>query len=184
MGIDSMKPLPAVFLDRDGVLNRAFLREDGKTHPPTTPAELEILPGVRQACQALHLAGYLQIVVTNQPDVARGTQKREIVDAINDLLRDQGLVDEIFVCYHDDADNCTCRKPQPGLLLDAAQRYGIDLPNSFMIGDRWSDIEAGQRVGCKTILVAGSNPETKRVKPDFHAASFVEAVEWILSGHS
>jgi len=180
MGINPLKPRRAVFLDRDGVLNRVFLHADGKTHPPATPAEMEILPGVKEACQALHRAGYLRIVVTNQPDVARGTQTREVVEAINDVLRGQILVDEIFVCYHDDNDKCDCRKPKPGLLLEAAYKFGIILTDSFLIGDRWSDIVAGQRAGCKTILLAGAASETHRVKPDFYTASIKEAAEWIL----
>jgi D-glycero-D-manno-heptose 1,7-bisphosphate phosphatase len=180
MGINPLKSRRAVFLDRDGVLNRVFLHCDGKTHPPATPEEMEILPGVKEACLALRRAGFLQIVVTNQPDVARGTQTRKVVEAINDMLRSQVLVDEIFVCYHDDADKCTCRKPKPGLLLEAAHEFDLNLTNSFLVGDRWSDIEAGQRVGCKTILVEGPTSEAHRVKPDFHTASLKEAVALIL----
>jgi D-glycero-D-manno-heptose 1,7-bisphosphate phosphatase len=178
MGINPLTLRRAVFLDRDGVLNRVFVHGDGKTHPPASPEELELLPGVRQACQALRRAGFLQIVVTNQPDVARGTQTREGVDAINDVLIGQGLVDEILVCYHDDVDGCACRKPKPGLLLEAAQKFNINLADSFMIGDRWSDIAAGQRAGCRTILVQG--PPVKGVKPDFQTGSLKEAAAWIL----
>ncbi len=170
----------AVFLDRDGVLNRALVHENGKTHPPAHLEEVEILEGVAQACEALRRAGFLLIGVTNQPDVARGTQAQEVVEAINDVLRCQDLIDEILVCYHDDADDCSCRKPKPGLLLDAAHNWDIDFLNSFMVGDRWTDIEAGRRAGCKTILVNGSLKEAERSKPDFHAASLVEATEWIL----
>jgi D-glycero-D-manno-heptose 1,7-bisphosphate phosphatase len=180
MGINPLKPQSAVFLDRDGVLNRVFLHGDGKTHPPATPAELEILPGVHEACMALRRAGYLQIVVSNQPDVARGTQTREVVEAINNVLRAQVLVDEILVCYHDDADKCACRKPNPGLLLEAAQRFDLNLNDSFLVGDRWSDIEAGQRVGCKTILLNAPATAAPPVKPDFQTTSLKEAAEWIL----
>jgi D-glycero-D-manno-heptose 1,7-bisphosphate phosphatase len=170
----------AVFLDRDGVLNRVFLHEDGKTHPPASPDELEVLPGVTDACQSLRRAGFLLIVVTNQPDVARGAQPREVVEAINRQLRRQVPLDDIRVCYHDQTDNCPCRKPQPGMLLGAASAWGIDLRESFMIGDRWTDIVAGGRAGCKTVLVHAAGAGVRRCQPDFQAASLQEAVEWIF----
>jgi D-glycero-D-manno-heptose 1,7-bisphosphate phosphatase len=169
----------AVFLDRDGVLNRAFLQEGGTSHPPASPDELEILPLVAPACKALREAGFLLIVVTNQPDVARGTQRREVVESINDSLRRKLPLDDIWVCYHDDGDNCLCRKPKPGLLLGAAESWNIDLTRSIMIGDRWKDIEAGRRAGCHTVLVNARPSEAERCKPDFQAASLYEASHWI-----
>ena len=172
----------AVFLDRDGVLNRTYIHEDGKSHPPASPEELEVLPGVSDACKALRAAGFLLIVVTNQPDVARGTQSRTIVEAINEKLRSHVPVDEILVCYHDSSDNCGCRKPNPGLILEAARTWGIDLQESFIVGDRWSDIEACRRVGCKAIMIDGIPRETKQCRPDFQASSLSEAVGWILHG--
>ncbi len=180
MGIPDLKYQRAVFLDRDGVLNRTFLKADGKTHPPDSSEEMEVLPGVAEACQALRRAGFLLIVVTNQPDVARGRQQKEVVEALHDLLRRQVPLDEIRVCYHDDADNCSCRKPKPGLLQEAASAWGIDLGQSFMIGDRWTDIEAGRQVGCKTVLIGTAPPADRR--PDFQAGSLPEAAFWILSG--
>lgn len=171
----------AIFLDRDGVLNRAFRHEDGKTHPPAHPEELEILPGVLESCQALRRAGFLLIVVTNQPDVARGTQRREVVEVINNTLRDHLPVDEILVCYHDNHDNCPCRKPKPGLLLEAARTWGIDFASSFLIGDRWTDIEAGRRAGCKTVLVNAPLADAEKSRPDHWAVSLPEAVQWILA---
>jgi D-glycero-D-manno-heptose 1,7-bisphosphate phosphatase len=170
----------AVFLDRDGVLNRTFLHADGKTHPPDSPQELQILPGVMEACQSLRRAGFLLIVATNQPDVARGFQRREVVDAINLELRRQLLLDDFRVCYHDEADNCPCRKPKAGMLLEAGLAWGLDFRNSFMIGDRWTDVEAGRRAGCKTILVHAPITEVQRCQPDFQAASLQEAVNWIF----
>jgi D-glycero-D-manno-heptose 1,7-bisphosphate phosphatase len=170
----------AVFLDRDGVLNRVFLHEDGKTHPPAGPHELEVLPGVRDACEALRRAGFVLIVVTNQPDVARGAQQRDVVEAINRDLRRQIPLDDIMVCYHDGADNCPCRKPEPGMLLGAASIWSIDLRKSFMVGDRWTDIESGRQAGCRTVLVNAAGPELRRCLPDFQAASLVEAVPWIV----
>jgi D-glycero-D-manno-heptose 1,7-bisphosphate phosphatase len=169
-----------VFLDRDGVLNRTFLHADGKTHPPQTPDQLEILPGVLEACLSWRRAGFLLIVLTNQPDVARGTQRREVVEAINGELLRQIPLDEIRVCYHDDADDCPCRKPKAGMLLQAALVQGIDLHKSYMIGDRWTDIEAGRRAGCQTVLVNAAATEINLCQPDFHAGSLREAEEWIL----
>lgn len=124
----------AILLDRDGVLNRAIVR-DGKPYPPSGLGEFEVLPGVADSCAALREAGFLIIVVTNQPDVARGTHQREDVEAINDALRAQVPLDEIRVCYHDESDGCTCRKPRPGLLLQAAEDWQIDMASSFLVGD-------------------------------------------------
>jgi len=140
----------AVFLDRDGVLNQALVRH-GKPYPPASLAELQIVPEAPEALAALQAAGFLLLGVTNQPDVARGTQRREVVEAINAALLATLPLAEILVCYHDDGDGCACRKPQPGLLLQAATRYCLTLPASFMIGDRWRDVEVGRRVGCRTV---------------------------------
>src|SRR5262249_35905993 len=141
MGVGALTMRRAVFLDRDGVLNRAVVR-DGKPYPPARLEQLEILPGVVEACITLRTAGFTLVVVTNQPDVARGTQQRAVVQAINEVLRAQVPLDDFRVCYHDEPDGCTCRKPQPGLLLQAARDWQIDLVSSFMVGDSWRDIEA------------------------------------------
>ncbi len=170
----------AVFLDRDGVLNRA-IPSNGRVRPPASPQELEILPGVHEALRALKSHGYLLIVVTNQPDVARGNQTREMVEALNASLKACLPLDEIRVCYHDDADHCDCRKPRPGLLLQAAQEHAIDLATSYVVGDRWRDIEAGHRAGCKTILVDYHYAEEMPRPPDHTVRSLSEAARWILS---
>lgn len=145
----------AVFLDRDGVLNRAYPDIDGKTHPPADPSELEILPGAVKACRALRQAGFVLIVVSNQPDVARGRQTVQGVEAINRALCSLVPLDDVRVCYHDGADGCGCRKPRPGLLLEAARDWEIDLSQSYMIGDRWTDVQAGQSAGCRSIYITG-----------------------------
>jgi len=150
---------PAVFLDRDGVLNRALVRA-GKPFPPARLVDVEILPGAINALQRLADCGYVLIGITNQPDVARGTQSRQGVESINTLIRSRLPVREIFVCYHDHADECDCRKPKPGLILQAAQKYGLDLSLSWMVGDRWKDIAAGQAAGSKTIFVDYHYTET------------------------
>ena len=141
----------AVFLDRDGVLNHAVLR-DGKPHPPADAASMTIVAGAADALLRLRERDFRLIVVTNQPDVARGTQQRGVVEAMNEKLRAALPVDEVVVCWHD-GDGCDCRKPKPGALLDAARRHGIDLSRSFMVGDRWRDIEAGQRAGVKCLFI-------------------------------
>ena len=153
-----MKQL-AVFLDRDGVLNRAIVR-NGKPFPPFRLADVEILPGAITSLQRLADSGYVLIGITNQPDVTRGTQSREIVESINGLIQSRLPVREIFVCYHDHADECDCRKPKPVLILQAAKKYGIDLSQSWMVGDRWKDIVAGQSAGLKTIFVDFHYTET------------------------
>ena len=170
----------AVFLDRDGVLNRAFVRE-GKPYPPDSLASLEVLPGVAEACAALRAAGFLLIVVTNQPDLARGTTRREDVDVLNRRLFELLPLDEIRVCPHDDGDRCECRKPLPGLLLAAARERGLDLRHSVMVGDRWRDIEAGKRAGCWTVFVNHGYTERRPEAPDLTVKSLGEAVPWILA---
>ena len=169
----------AVFLDRDGVLNRAFVR-NGTPHPPDTLAELEILPGVESALTDLHRAGWLLIVVTNQPDVARGKTTREQVDAMNAHLQSCLPLDEFRTCYHDSTDHCLCRKPQPGALIAAAACHAISLPTSFMVGDRWRDIKAGQHAGCKTIFIDYNYAEKQPQSFDYKASSLRDAADIIL----
>jgi D-glycero-D-manno-heptose 1,7-bisphosphate phosphatase len=170
----------AVFLDRDGVINRAIVHA-GKPYPPRNVAELEILPGVANALNRLRNAGFKLIVVTNQPDVARGTQTRAAVEEINAALQSCLPIDEFRVCYHDDVDLCACRKPRPGALLQSAEKFNIDLKASFMIGDRWRDIEAGRSAGCNTIFIECHYAETKRIEPDYRACDLSEAAKWILN---
>lgn len=169
----------AVFLDRDGVINRSIVRA-GKPYPPSGLHELEVLPGVAEACRTLSSAGWLLIAVTNQPDVARGTQDRKVVEAINDELTRAVRLDQIRVCWHDDAEDCACRKPKPGLLTQAAQEWGVDLSRSVMVGDRWRDVDAGANAGCRTIFIDYGYDEKLRAKPDHVVGSLLEAVPWIL----
>jgi D-glycero-D-manno-heptose 1,7-bisphosphate phosphatase len=171
--------LCAVFLDRDGVLNNAIIR-DGKPYPPMGLEEVQIMPGVPEGLALLKKEGYLLVVVTNQPDVVRGRVTRGSVEAINSHLLSELPLDDFKVCYHDNADNCTCRKPQPGNILIAAKERGIDLKKSFMVGDRWSDVEAGRRAGCKTIYIDSGYVEQIPEAPDFTARDFTQAVEFIL----
>ena len=169
-----------IFLDRDGVLNRAIVR-DGKPYPPQTPKEVEILPGVEEACSRLALAGYALVLVTNQPDLARGATPREWVDSVNDRLRDVLHLDLVMVCPHSDEDRCACRKPAPGMLLEAATMLDLDLSRSFMVGDRWKDVEAGRNAGCRTIWIRSGYQERSGADADFSAPGLLEAAGWILA---
>jgi D-glycero-D-manno-heptose 1,7-bisphosphate phosphatase len=173
-------PCRAVFLDRDGVLNRAIVR-NGRPYPPDTVEAFEILPGVCEALGRLHDGGFLLLVATNQPDVARGTQCREIVETMNARLLAETPISEILVCY-DDGDECPRRKPNPGLLLEAAEAYGIELAASFMVGDRWRDVEAGRRAGCRTVFIDRYYAEP-RPDPaaDYRAEDLADATDWILA---
>jgi D-glycero-D-manno-heptose 1,7-bisphosphate phosphatase len=180
MGIRGKVMGSAVFLDRDGVINRAVIR-DGKPHPPASLRDLEILPHVPEALSAMRAQGYSLVVVTNQPDVARGTTSRELVDRIHERLKSKLDLDAILTCFHDDADACGCRKPKPGLLFQAALDFDIDLTSSFMVGDRWSDVEAGKRAGCRTLFIDCSYDEEPPSSCDFRAGSLIEASRIILA---
>ena len=156
---------PAVFLDRDGVLNEAVLR-DGRPHPPASADQLVLRPGAVDACAGLRSRGFLLLMVTNQPDIARGSTTRAAVDAINDRLVAELGLDAALVCPHDDADECGCRKPAPGLLLDGADRFDVALDASLMVGDRWRDIAAGRAAGVRTVWVRSSYREEAPTRPD------------------
>jgi D-glycero-D-manno-heptose 1,7-bisphosphate phosphatase len=171
----------AVFLDRDGVINRALIR-NGRPYAPVSLAELEFLPGVAEAVGKLKQAGFKIIVVTNQPDVAAGLLSREILAAMHERVSRELAVDDIKVCYHVDQDQCDCRKPKPGMLLEAASQWSIDLQQSYLVGDRWRDIAAGRAAGCKTILIRCDYEEQQPDKPDAVVESLLQASELILSG--
>jgi len=174
-------PARAVFLDRDGVINRALERE-GKPYPPTKLTEFGILPEVPAACAKLKQAGFLLVVVTNQPDVGRGTLKQEIVEMIHAEMCRWLPIDRVEVCYHagKGQSDCDCRKPKPGMLLRAARELGIDLAQSWMVGDRWRDVDCGRAAGCRTIFIDRGYAEALRQKPHFSAGNLAEAADIIL----
>jgi D-glycero-D-manno-heptose 1,7-bisphosphate phosphatase len=170
----------AVFLDRDGVLIASKVRH-GKPLPALRLDELMILPGVSEALAELQAAGYVLIGVTNQPDVGRGLLSREVVETMHQRLLARLPLTDILVCYETD-DACPRRKPNPGMLLEAADRYGITLPGSFLVGDRWKDIEAGRRAGCRTVFVDHDYAESRPDPPaDFTTDSLSAAARWVLT---
>jgi D-glycero-D-manno-heptose 1,7-bisphosphate phosphatase len=174
----------AVFLDRDGVLNRPIVR-DGLPFPPARVEELELYPDVVEGCAHLKRAGFLLVVVTNQPDVGRGTGSCEIVEAMHAHLRAAiPSLDAIEVCFHAGADHgepCECRKPRPGMLLRAAAAHAIDLKQSFLIGDRWRDVDCAHAAGCRAIFIDHGYRENLREKPELTVANFSEAVGAIVN---
>jgi D-glycero-D-manno-heptose 1,7-bisphosphate phosphatase len=168
----------AVFLDRDGTINRAFVR-DGKPYPPATLSEFELLPDAADACRLLKSAGFLLVVATNQPDVGRGTVKREAVEEIHTFLAAQLPIDRIEVCYDSGDTPSECRKPRPGMLLGAARDLDIDLKASWMIGDRWRDIDCGHAAGCRTVFIDNGYAEELRATPDVRVTTILEAAQRI-----
>ncbi|HTV61046.1 MAG TPA: HAD family hydrolase [Verrucomicrobiae bacterium] len=172
----------AVFLDRDGVINRALEREE-KPYPPRNLSEFEILPEVPEACARLKAAGFSLIIATNQPDVGRGTMEKSVVEEIHAHLMSQLPIDRVEVCYHagKGVSECDCRKPKPGMLLKAARELNIDLAKSWMVGDRWRDVDCGHNAGCKTILIDRGYAEELKQRPDFRAKDLMGAAEIILA---
>jgi D-glycero-D-manno-heptose 1,7-bisphosphate phosphatase len=180
-------PERAIFLDRDGVIAESR-RAPGGSAPPKSVDDLQVPEGVTGALEALRSAGYRLVAVTNQPDVARGTTTREEVDAINAALARALPLDAIYTCFHD-GSACACRKPRPGLLLDATRDLDLDRDGSWMIGDRWVDVAAGAAAGVRTVLIerayswdatsSGSPPAD--LAPDHAAASVARAAELILA---
>jgi D-glycero-D-manno-heptose 1,7-bisphosphate phosphatase len=177
----SSKLVRAVFLDRDGVINRA-LERDGLPYPPGNLGEFEILPGVAAACAKLKQAGYLLVVATNQPDVGRGTLKQATVEMIHAEMCRRLPIDRVETCYHPGGEqsDCDCRKPKPGMLLRAARELGIDLRQSWMVGDRWRDVDCGHAAGCRTVFIDHGYAEELRQKPHFSAGNLAAATDIIL----
>ena len=173
----------AVFLDRDGVLNRPVIR-DGRPFPPANLEGFELYPDVVEGCARLKEAGFVLVVVTNQPDVGRGSQSWETIDAIHGKLRAAvPSIDSIEVCYHAGAshgETCDCRKPRPGMLLRAAATGDIDLKRSFVVGDRWRDVDCAHAAGSRAVFIDHGYRELLREKPEFTVANFGEAVTAIL----
>jgi D-glycero-D-manno-heptose 1,7-bisphosphate phosphatase len=153
---------------------------DGRPCAPGTLAEFAIVDEARECVERLKQLGFLLIVVTNQPEVARGRQDASIIAGMHAMLRDALAIDDILVCLHDDGADCRCRKPRPGLLFEAQRRHRIDLASSFLIGDRWKDVEAGHAAGCMTIWIDRRYSERgPHARPDARVTDLVAATQWI-----
>ncbi|HVW21324.1 MAG TPA: HAD-IIIA family hydrolase [Opitutaceae bacterium] len=183
MGLNPSAPgRPAVFVDRDGTLNLQVVRE-GKPYAPRSVSEFRLFPGVPEACRRLKAAGYALVVATNQPDVGRGDMPMSEVEAMHAKLLEQvPEIDRIEVSYDPGrGEDSRRRKPEPGMLEDAAAALGLDLSRSWMVGDRWRDVDCGQRAGVRTVFIDFGYAEELRAPPDFTVRSFSEAAEIILS---
>lgn len=163
----------AVFFDRDGVLNKAIIK-DGLPYPPKGMDDLEINEGALELISSLKAKNFKVFVFTNQPDIARGKTTRRTVDLINSFIQEELGIDDVVVCPHDNSDNCLCRKPKPGMLEYLAKKYIVNLKNSFVVGDREKDIIAGQKVKCKTIFLNNNYTEPAPKKFDFEIYELME----------
>ena len=171
----------AVFLDRDGVLVVPEFR-DGRSYAPTTLAQFKLDDGAPECLRDLKRAGYLLVVVTNQPDIGNGRVSRAVVDEMHARMRAALPIDDIELCPHRQDEGCACRKPQPGMLMAAADRLGIALGRSFMVGDRAGDIAAGRAAGCRTVFIdLGYTAEPPPAEADYTAASLRDATAYILA---
>lgn len=168
-----------LFLDRDGTINRSDV-VDGRPFAPRRFEDFALLPGVAETVKAVRESGHPVIVVTNQPDISTGKQDRENLDLMHRYLVRELEVDDIFVCTHVEADGCGCRKPKPGLILDAAKKWHIDCGSSVMVGDRWRDVDAGKAAGCATVFIDYGYDEPKPEGADLVVHSLAEAQSFIL----
>jgi D-glycero-D-manno-heptose 1,7-bisphosphate phosphatase len=171
--------MKALFFDRDGILNEAVVINN-KPYPPSSK-KLVIIPQSIRDLTEFFINDYLLIGITNQPDVARGTQNKLVVEEINCYLKYELNLTDIFTCYHDDKDNCNCRKPKPGMILQAQKIYDIDLANSFLVGDRWRDVECGRNASVKTIFV-NFNYNEKKPEADF-TVNEISSIKNIILQH-
>ncbi len=169
----------AVFLDRDGVLNQ-LVAHNGRAVAPRALAEFALLPGVAAAVAALRSAGLLAVVVTNQPEVARGRLDPTELARMHNRLQQAVPVDAIYICPHDDADGCACRKPKPGLLRRASRDWNLSLGTSFLVGDTEKDLAAGRAAGCATILIASAESPRAEAAADFVVRDLPAAAELLL----
>lgn len=170
----------AVFLDRDGVLCRSIVH-NGKSYAPRRLEDFILMPNSQHSVMFLKQFGFKVIVVTNQPDIGNGLVTLEVIKAMHLKLYAKTMIDDIFLCAHRQDECCNCRKPKPGMLLAAAEKYNIDLSKSYMVGDRASDIESGQRAGCRTIFIDRHYNEARSVHADATVKSLQSAVKYILA---
>jgi D-glycero-D-manno-heptose 1,7-bisphosphate phosphatase len=170
----------AVFLDRDGVINYAIIK-NGKPFSPNTLKEFVLVKDVKKSLDFLINHGFMLIIVTNQPNVARGLTTKDSQEEINNYIHSLLDITDIFACYHDDIDICECRKPKPGLIINAIEKYDIDLKRSFLIGDRWKDIEAAKSIGCRSIFLDNSYQEKQPKLYTYTTKNLADAVKLIIN---
>ena len=168
----------AIFIDRDGIINKVVMRE-GTVSSPWRLEEFEILPDVKECLGAFKKMGFLNIVFSNQPDISRGFLKIDDLDKMHKIIADKLPMDEIKFCPHDDKAHCSCRKPKPGLILEAVEKWSIDLEKSYVIGDSWKDIGAGKAAGCKTFLLRREYNKDFQKDYNFEVNNLKEMVEII-----
>jgi D-glycero-D-manno-heptose 1,7-bisphosphate phosphatase len=167
----------AVFIERDGVLNRVKVERQQQVSPLTLE-EFQVIQEGAPLLKRLKASGLLVIVTTNQPGLSRGYQSRRELDRMHDLLRKTFPLDDLLVCAHDETDRCPCRKPKPGLLIEAGFKWKLDLDRSFVISDKWQDAEAARIAGCTSLLL--ESPWVKTVHRDFVLPDLEAIVEKIL----
>ena len=170
-----------IFLDRDGVINKAIVR-NGIPYSPREKVDFEILEGVKDALEILHKSEILPVVITNQPDVSRGFISEEIVEWQHSKLKEVLGIEHFYICYHDDSDLCNCRKPKIGLIKEASQQLNIVIERSYLVGDRWRDIQAGQEAGCTCFFIDYRYGEKQPHPPFYTVSSLIEAVRIITGG--
>ncbi|HOV88836.1 MAG TPA: HAD family hydrolase [Candidatus Paceibacterota bacterium] len=168
----------AIFLDRDGVINKAIIRAGGFSSPWSLD-EFEIIDEVEEVLKEFKKLEFLNIIITNQPDIARGNLLLRELEKMHQIILERLPVDDIQYCPHDDKDNCDCRKPKPGMILRAAQKWNIDLNHSYVIGDRWKDIKASKAAGCKAFLIRREYNLDYQEDYDFEINNLKEVVEFI-----
>jgi D-glycero-D-manno-heptose 1,7-bisphosphate phosphatase len=168
----------AAFLDRDGVLVETLVR-DNRAFAPVALDEFRLEKDAALHVGRLAEAGLLPIVVTNQPEMARGLIAPAVLEEMHERLRKAVPLEDVFVCVHDAGEGCGCRKPKPGMLHAAAEKWDIDLARSFMVGDRGSDVEAGWAAGCYTVLI--ERPYSGSARPDARARDLASAVDVVLA---
>jgi D-glycero-D-manno-heptose 1,7-bisphosphate phosphatase len=168
----------AVFLDRDGIINVPILR-NGVVSAPQDFSQFAFMAGAHDTLRELRARGYLLLVCTNQPDVARGWQRREQVDDFHAHIERELPVSRIYACFHDNSHECVCRKPKPGMLIQGSQDFGIDLKQSWMVGDRWKDIEAGRAAGCRTVYLRHDYDSESAHDPDHEIRQLSELLALI-----
>jgi D-glycero-D-manno-heptose 1,7-bisphosphate phosphatase len=176
-----VKTKPALFLDRDGVIIKSYTI-NGKPFPPRSLDKVLLLDDVVQSVNMVKNFGFEIVVITNQPDIATGKTTIEFLNQVHEIIKDDTGINKFYICPHTDKDYCNCRKPKPGLFIQAAKELDLDLSKSFMVGDRWSDITAGQQAGCKNFFIDRGYAEKKPESPYIRVFSLLQAINFILEG--